>query len=111
MGKNESVSLGLNVLGAGGKLQLVGNPASDMTFAKDEYWKILRKQLKVTGTWNSSFTGEENDDWHLVIKALREEKISPEKLISHRFSFEELIKGFEIMRDKTEDYVKVMTLL
>ena len=111
VGKNESVSLGLNILGAGARLQLVGNPASDMAFSKDEYWKILRKQFKVTGTWNSSFTGEENDDWHLVIKALREEKISPEKLISHRFSFEELIKGFEIMRDKTEDYVKVMTLL
>ncbi len=111
VGRNESVSLGLNVLGGGGKLQLVGNPASDMSFAKDEYWKILRKQLKVTGTWNSSFTGEENDDWHMVLKALEEGRISPEKLISHRLGFEDLIKGFEIMRDKTEDYVKVMTLL
>ena len=111
VGRNESVRLGLNVLSGGGRLQLVGNPASDMDFPKDEYWKILRKQFKVTGTWNSSFTGEEDDDWHLVLKALKERKISPEKLISHRFSFEELIRGFEIMRDKTEDYVKVMTLL
>lgn len=111
VGKNESVSLGLNVLGGGGKLQLVGNPASDMSFVKDEYWKILRNQLKVTGSWNSSFTGEADDDWKLVLKSLEEGKISPEKLISHRLGFEDLIKGFEIMRDKTEDYVKVMTLL
>ncbi|MBO4909817.1 MAG: galactitol-1-phosphate 5-dehydrogenase [Lachnospiraceae bacterium] len=110
-GKNESVSLGLNVLGGGGRLQLVGNPASDMSFPKEEYWKILRKQLKVTGTWNSSFTGDEDDDWHLVLKALEEGKIKPEKLISHRLKFEDLKKGFELMRDKTEDYVKVMALL
>ncbi len=111
VGRNESVSLGLNILAGGGKLQLVGNPASDMIFSKDEYWKILRKQLKVTGTWNSSFTGENDDDWHLVLKALEDEKISPEKLISHNLKFDELIKGFEIMRDKTEGYIKVMTLL
>ncbi len=111
VGKNESIALGLNVLAGGGRLQLVGNPASDMSFPKDEYWKILRKQLKLTGTWNSSFTGDADDDWHLVMDALREEKISPEKLISHKLAFEDLTKGFEIMRDKTEDYVKVMTLL
>lgn len=111
VGKNESIGLGLNVLAGGGRLQLVGNPASDMTSPKDEYWKILRKQLKVTGTWNSSFTGDEDDDWHLVLNALKAGKISPEKLISHRLAFEDLTKGFEIMRDKTEDYVKVMTLL
>ncbi len=111
VGRNESVSLGPNILIGGGRLQLVGNPASDIVFAKDEYWKILRKQLKVTGTWNSSFTGDEDDDWHLVLNAMKEEKISPEKLISHRLSFEDLTKGFEIMRDKTDGYVKVMTVL
>lgn len=108
VGKNESVTLGLNVLAPSGRLQLVGNPASDMFFSRDDYWKILRKQLTVTGTWNSSFTHSENDDWNEVLRSLSEKRIRPEKLITHRFPLEDFYKGFEIMRDKTEDYIKVM---
>ena len=111
VGSNDAISLGLDVLAASGKLQLVGNPASDMTFDKNTYWKILRKQFVITGTWNSSFTLSEYDDWHLVMKALKLGKIEPEKIITHRLSFEELGKGFEMMRDKTERYTKVMCLV
>ena len=34
--------------------------------------------------------------------------IHPEKFISHKFAFEELGKGLDIMRNKTEEYIKVM---
>jgi len=87
---------------------LVGNPYSDMGLNKQIYWKILRNQLTVTGTWNSSFTGREDDDWHYVLNALKEKRITPGKLISHRFPLEELKQGFQIMRDKSEDYIKIM---
>ena len=108
VGKNSAVSLGLNVLGASGALQLVGNPASDMSFGKDEYWKILRRQLTVTGTWNSSYRHSPDDDWNMVIRSLDEGRIAPERFITHLLSFDDLGRGFGIMRDKTEDYIKVM---
>ena len=94
-----------------GKMVLVGNPYSDMTLEKEVYWKILRNQLTIFGTWNSSFTGEEKDDWNYALKRLAEKKISPTAMISHRFSLEELEKGLRLMRDKTEDYVKVMGIV
>ncbi|MCR4793322.1 MAG: galactitol-1-phosphate 5-dehydrogenase [Lachnospiraceae bacterium] len=108
VGRNESVSLGLNVLGASGRLQLVGNPASDMLLAKEEYWKILRKQFVLTGTWNSSYTRSSDDDWHMVTGMVKSGKVSPERLITHLLPFEELGKGFEMMRDRSDNYVKVM---
>ncbi len=111
VGTNEAVTMGIESLAASGRLQLVGNPASDMNLDKNTYWKILRRQLTLTGTWNSSFTLSEYDDWHLVLKALKLGKIAPEKMISHRLSFDELGKGFEMMRDKTEKYTKVMCLI
>ncbi|MBQ9232940.1 MAG: galactitol-1-phosphate 5-dehydrogenase, partial [Lachnospiraceae bacterium] len=83
----------------------------DMTLDKNIYWKILRNQLIVTGTWNSSFTHEEDDDWHYVVDKLADGAVKPEELISHRLSLEELERGMEIMRDKSEDYVKVMGVL
>lgn len=39
---------------------------------------------------------------------MAEGKIQPEKLIKHRFMLEDMEKGLQIMRDKTEEYVKVM---
>ncbi len=110
VGKNESVSLGLNILAPSGHLQLVGNPASDMTFSRDEYWKILRRQLTITGTWNSSFGNIGISDWHEVLKKLSWRIINPDRFITHGFSLVNLYKGFEIMRDKTEDYIKVMCI-
>ena len=110
IGKKEIVALGLKATAAGGRVMLVGNPASDMGLQRDVYWQILRKQLTVKGTWNSSFWHGEEDDWNLVLGAIREGKIHPEELITHRFSLGELHGGMEIMRDKSEDYVKIMAV-
>lgn len=108
VGKNDTIETALKVTASGGRIQLVGNPASDILFDRDIYWKILRNQLTVKGSWNSSFTHDEDDDWHYVLKRLEAGAIHPEQFISHRFAFEELDKGLAIMRDKTEDYIKVM---
>lgn len=110
VGRNETVIEALNAIKPGGRVQLVGNPYGNMDFQKDIYWKILRKQLTVIGTWNSSFTHDENDDWHYVLRMLSEGRIRPEKIITHRFPFEDgkLLQGFELMRDKSEPYIKVM---
>ena len=98
---------------------MVGNPHSDMNLDKQTYWKILRNQLTITGTWNSSFFKsilnadeygyyDEPVDWEYVRKKLEEGHIEPQKLITHQFAIEDLEKGFGIMRDKTEDYIKIM---
>lgn len=110
VGKNETVKRAIALTAPGGQIQLVGNPYSEMILEKDLYWKILRNQLTVTGTWNSSFTGSAQDDWHYVLDRLKAERIKPEGFISHELPFEELEKGFRIMRDKIEDYVKIMAV-
>lgn len=108
VGKNETVAEALLVTAPGGRIQLVGNPASDMNFDKNTYWKILRNQLTIKGNWNSAFLHSSEDDWHYVLKLLQEGKIHPERYITQRFRLDELEKGLHIMRDKTEEYVKIM---
>lgn len=108
IGKNESLNVGLDAAAPLGRICTVGNPHSDMSLGRNMYWKILRNQLTVTGTWNSSFTHEVDDDWHYVLDRLQQGRIHPEKLITHRYDLENIVDGFEIMRDKKEPYVKVM---
>ena len=111
VGKNETLMQSVSLTGAGGRVMLVGNPASDMTLLKEVYWKILRNQLTVMGTWNSSFAHDREDDWHYVLDRLQDERIAPAELITHRLPLEELYRGFEIMRDKSEEYGKVMGII
>lgn len=108
VGKSETYELAVDGTAPAGRVVLVGNPYSDMMLKKEVYWKILRNQLTILGTWNSSFTQEPGDDWHYVLERLAQGRIAPAGMISHRFALAELRKGLELMRDKREDYVKVM---
>lgn len=108
VGKSETYELAVDGTAPAGRIVLVGNPYSDMMLKKEVYWKILRNQLTILGTWNSSFTQEAGDDWHYVLERLAQGRIAPAGMISHRFALAELRKGLELMRDKREDYVKVM---
>ena len=45
-----------------GTVVSMGNPKGEMRLSQDGYWKILRKELYIVGTWNSSF-GQRHNDW------------------------------------------------
>lgn len=108
VGTNKTIADGINMVKPGGCIQLVGNPASDMELDKNTYWKILRNQLTIKGTWNSSFTREIDDDWHNVINLLSEGKLPTRKLITGEYDIEHFSEGLELMRDKTSDYIKLI---
>lgn len=95
---------------SGGKVIFVGNPHGDYTFPQNTYWQILRKQLTIFGTWNSSYNNTKKSDWNMVVNAMASGKIDVEKLITHKFSLEEMDKGLEIMRDNKEFFAKIMVL-
>jgi L-iditol 2-dehydrogenase len=93
---------------AGGRVVLIGNPRADMRIAKDVYHKILRKQLKISGSWNSRFNREAENDWTETVTAVRRGDIRPEALITHRFALADLSRAAEMMRTQREYFCKVM---
>lgn len=108
VGKNKTFSQVIKGAAPLGQVILVGNPDQDMELEKTVYWNILRNQLTVKGVWNSSFFHDSRDDWNYVLERLSKKQIMPTDFISHRFPMEKLENGLNIMRDKTEDYGKIM---
>lgn len=108
VGVRDSVNNAISLARAGGQIVFVGNPAGDIELDKQVYWKILRKQLVIYGTWNSSFTRAEDDDWHMTVRAIQEGKIHPSAQITQRFSFDMLHDGLKAMQDKAVFTNKVM---
>jgi len=111
VGRSETVAQMIDLTASAARVMLIGNPYSDMTLDKKIYWKILRNQLTVLGTWNSSFTHQDDDDWHYVLDKLGSGKIVPQMFITHRYTMDNLEQGLHIMRDKSEEYIKEMIVI
>lgn len=91
-----------------GKIVLVGNTSGDVNISKDNYSKILRKQLSLFGSWNSDFASYSND-WKETLSAMAAGIIQPEKIITHRFSLREGATAFKVIENR-DFYNKIMLL-
>jgi len=90
-----------------GKLLFLGNPSSDVTLPKEIVSLILRKQLKIYGTWNSNIS-EDNNEWERTLKAVADGKLNLEYTITHRFTLEEINKAFSLMANGKEFYNRII---
>ena len=92
-----------------GRLVMIGNSKTDIVIKKENYAKILRKQLRIEGSWNSDFAQTVND-WRDSVQAISEKRITPESLITHRISLEQSEQVFEIIK-RREFYNKIMVVM
>lgn len=110
VGTPDAVEKAICATKRGGTLVLMGNPCGDINISQIVYWKILRKQIRIVGTWNSAYDGVNKSDWTEVVSALSSKEIEAVSLITHRFDQNSLMKGLELMRQHKEAYCKVMTI-
>lgn len=108
VGSSQSLEDAIMCVRPGGQIVIVANPKDGVELSKDIYWKILRKQIRITGTWNSSFIHDEMDDWHMVLKYCANDKLKLREMVTHELPFDELVKGLAVMKEKKEYRNKVM---
>lgn len=108
-GACESLSLAIEITRSGGEIVLMGNPLDNMNLTKTVYWQILRRQLKLCGTWNSSFS-EKKNDWKTALSYMETGKLDLRSLISHRLPFNSLKEGLNIMRSADIISNKIMLI-
>lgn len=69
-GENKWLMQAVDMMAPMGRICLVGKPHSDMDLRKEAYQAIRRKQLTLEGSWNASFDGTPEDDWHYALESL-----------------------------------------
>ena len=107
VGSQEAINNAILYAKKGGRVVFTGNPYGDITFKKDIYWKILRNELVVTGTWNSSYKSTVNN-WKETIAALENGSLDIAKLITHKFALKDYVEALATVRDPKKFSVKVM---
>lgn len=105
-GKHMAIDLSLPK----GEIVFIGSLSTTWNIDNMEFQKILRKELKLTGSWmnyGSPFPGKE---WGLALRLLEERKIKTELLITHRFSLTEINKAVKTLFDKNEFNIKMLII-
>ncbi len=110
VGTPSAINQAIEITAPGGRVVFMGNPSGDITLSQAVFWRILRKQLTVTGTWNSAYEPSGYSDWQEACQSIANKAIEILPLISHTYPQEELEKALMLMKNQEEPYCKVMTL-
>lgn len=106
-GASPALATAINAVNPYGKMVFMGNPARDIALSAKDYQNILRKEVRINGTWNSAYASYDNN-WKDSLLAVSEGKLNIRQLITHRPSIAEALDAITMMRDRTEFYCKVV---
>ena len=107
VGSAQALEESLALAAPGGRLVLMGNPDGPRTLSQDMYWRILRKQLTLIGTWNSSYGGPDSD-WMETVRAMEIGVLQTIVVVSCVVAKEDLPRSLDIMRGKMEPFTRII---
>ena len=97
----------IQAAGIFGQVVFLGNIHGDFSIPEREFSSILRRELTVYGTWNSSITPRGHDEWTRVLAAIgRTVHVAP--LISHTPPLADAPAVLRSMHDRAQWYNKVV---
>jgi L-iditol 2-dehydrogenase len=91
-----------------GRVVIMGNPAGDVNLPQATVSQLLRKQLTVRGTWNSSFSALPVNEWQVVLEMLAAKRLDLHSLISHRVPLAAGVDALHMMHDRREFFNRVV---
>ena len=73
-----------------GSIALLGNPHKDTVIELKDHSTILRKEIRLTGIWNSYYNEFPFNEWEYTVKCIDAGKLKVDDLVTHRSSLENL---------------------
>jgi L-iditol 2-dehydrogenase len=108
VGLSQTVNLAIDLAAPLGRVVLMGNIAGELSMPQERVSSILRKQLTIAGTWNSSLSGRYGNEWAEALAAMADGRLRLKGLISHRIKLDGLPATIEMMASRREPFQKVM---
>jgi len=91
-----------------GTVVYCGISYDDLLLPNKALGKILRGELNVIGSWNSSIAPLPINEWESALMFMNSGKIKLNDLITHVVSLEECQSAFNMMYNRTEMFTKVI---
>ena len=94
-----------------GRVVILGNPSTDVTLARGTVSQLLRKELTLHGTWNSSFVALPTDEWRVTLRYLADRRIDVKPLITDTFRFADSVEAFDFAVNMPPTSVKAQIIV
>ncbi len=91
-----------------GTVVYCGISYSDLTLPNSTLTKILRGELNIVGSWNSSIAPLPISEWKTSLAFMNSGRLKINPIISHRYRLEECQECFDMMYQKKEIFNKVL---
>jgi L-iditol 2-dehydrogenase len=91
-----------------GSVVFCGISYDDLVLPNATLSRILRGELRLLGSWNSSITPLPINEWESSLMSIADGRIRLEALISHHFRLEDCQAAFDMMFQRTALFTKVM---
>jgi len=95
----------------GGKVVFLGNMRGEVTLSEALISSILRKELTMSGTWNSRFAELPKNEWATTLHFIKTGNLRVKSLITHRFKLKQAKEAFQMMSKGKEFFNKVMFVI
>lgn len=106
-GSNSAYASVIQSVKANGQIIFVGNAREDVCLQKKLFSQILRKEVRICGSWNSLIP-----EWEEAVRFLDHEKEQIRQVVSHIFLLKDGVKAMnDIYLNKLSEYVKVVFLI
>jgi len=96
-----------------GTLIWVGNITDDIKIPKSIVSSILRKEMKIIGSWNSQYKNNDDDDWIDVLNLMKR-GFKPSNFVTHKVSLNKLplsLKNMYMHKKRIKIYNSIKTLV
>ncbi|MFZ7131219.1 MAG: galactitol-1-phosphate 5-dehydrogenase [Eubacteriales bacterium] len=90
-----------------GSVVYLGTPHRDILLKDKVFESIIRKELKVVGSWCYHFSAPVHE-WKVTIDEIAKGNIQVEPLITHKFSVADIDKAFDMIRERKEFFNKIL---
>jgi L-iditol 2-dehydrogenase len=78
----------------------MGNISGDLVIPQVEVSSILRRELTLLGTWNSSYKTKNTSDWIFGLDLMSKGVVKPTRLVSHELTLDGLGNALRVFNDR-----------
>jgi L-iditol 2-dehydrogenase len=91
-----------------GQVLLLGDVSGDVTLPRDLVSSVLRREVRILGTWNSKIAPAGRSEWEMVIGHIASGELQVAPLISHTPELASAASVFEDLLERRTWYNKVV---
>ena len=109
VGANPTLVMALRLAGAKARVSLIGTPPGSVTFTKEQWEHINRKELWIRGCWQGYSMPFPGREWELTAHyfATQELRIT-EKFIDKKFPLKDAAQAFELFQTPERVHGKIL---